>query len=239
MATSSSSLESQPKPVSAVQGLIDVFANPSVLFARQRERPDWLVPFLVGCAAMLIVQYFMHPYTSRATLGMITDSMSPQVAQAIRDAANKPADWKLIFQPITYALMCLIGAGILTGLAAMLTAAGKFKPIFAAFCYAKLVTIPAMLLSLLIVSMRGLDQVNSMMDVIWTVGPAMFVTDNKLLFNILTPINLFEAWYVVLLVIAVQKVTGAKRGSAITVVAIYWLIGAATQIGMLALSGLK
>ncbi len=239
MATASPSLESQPKPVSPVQGLIDVFVNPAALFSRLRDRPDWLVPLLVGAVVYLVVQYFLHPYTSRATLGMITDSMPPQVAQGIRDAANKPADWKLIFQPIGYAVICLIGAGILTGLAAMLTAAGKFKPIFSAFLYAKLITIPAMLLALLIVSLRGVESVNGMMDIMWTIGPAMFVTDNKFLFNVLTQINLFEAWYAVLLVIAIQKITGAKRGSAITVVGIYWVIGAATQIGMLMMTGLK
>jgi hypothetical protein len=181
----------------------------------------------------------MHPFTSRATLGMINDSTPPQMAQALREAANKPADWKLIFQPIGYGVICLIGAGILTGLAAMFTAKGKFKPIFSALLYAKLVVLPAMLLALLIVSLRGVESVNSMMDIMWTIGPAMFVTDNKFLFNLLTQINLFEAWYVILLVIAIQKITGAKRGTSIAVVGVYWAIGAATQIGMLMLSGLK
>jgi hypothetical protein len=239
MATASTSPSSQPAPVSPVRGLIDVFVNPAALFERLRDRPDWLIPLLVGCVVMLVVQYFMHPFTSRATLGMITDSTPPQMAQALRDAANKPADWKLIFQPIGYAVICLIGAGILTGLAAMFTATGKFKPIFSAFVYAKLVVLPAMLLALLIVSLRGVESVNSMMDIMWTLGPSMFVTDNKFLFNVLTQINLFEAWYVVLLVIAIQKITGAKRGTSIAVVAVYWVIGAATQIGMLMLSGLK
>jgi hypothetical protein len=121
----------------------------------------------------------------------------------------------------------------------MYTAKGKFKPIFSAFVYAKLVVLPAMLLALLVVSLRGVDAVNSLMDVMWTLGPAMFVTDNKFLFNVLTQINLFEAWYVILLVIAIQKITGAKRGTSIAVVGVYWVIGAATQIGALMLSGLK
>ena len=222
-----------------MRGLIDVFTNPAALFERLRDRPDWLIPLLVGCVVMLIVQYFMHPFTSRATLGMINDSTPPQMAQALREAANKPADWKLIFQPIGYGVICLIGACILTGLAAMFTAKGKFKPIFSAFLYAKLVVLPAMLLALLIVSLRGVESVNSMMDIMWTLGPSMFVTDNKFLFNVLTQINLFEAWYVVLLVIAIQKITGAKRGTSIAVVAVYWAIGAATQIGMMMMSGLK
>ena len=229
----------QPEPVSPVRGLIDVFTNPAALFERLRNRPDWLIPLAVGCVAMLIVQYFMHPFTSRATLGMINDSTPPQMAQALREAANKPADWKLIFQPIGYGVMCLIGAALLTGLAAIFTAKGKFKPIFSAFLYAKLVVLPAMLLALLIVSLRGVESVNSMMDIMWTLGPSMFVTENKFLFNVLTQINLFEAWYVVLLVIAIEKITGAKRGTSIAVVGVYWVIGAATQIGMLMLSGLK
>jgi len=239
MATPSSSLEPQPAPVSPAKGLIDVFTNPSALFERLRNRPGWLIPLLVGLVVTLVVQYFMHPYTSRATLGMITDSTQPQMAQALREAATKPPDWKIIFQPIGYAVLCLIGAGVLTGLTAMFTATAKFKSIFSAFVYAKLVLIPAMLLSLLVVSLRGVDAVNSMMDILWTAGPAMFVSENKFLFNVLTQINLFEAWYVVLLVIAVQKITGAKRGSSIAVVGVYWIIGAATQIGMLMLSGLK
>ena len=222
-----------------MRGLIDVFTNPAALFERLRNRPDWLIPLAVGCVAMLIVQYFMHPFTSRATLGMINDSTPPQMAQALREAANKPADWKLIFQPIGYGVMCLIGAALLTGLAAIFTAKGKFKPIFSAFLYAKLVVLPAMLLALLIVSLRGVESVNSMMDIMWTLGPSMFVTENKFLFNVLTQINLFEAWYVVLLVIAIEKITGAKRGTSIAVVGVYWVIGAATQIGMLMLSGLK
>jgi hypothetical protein len=235
----SSQPASQPAHVSPVRGLIEVFANPAALFERLRDRPDWLIPLLVGCGVMLVVQYFLHPYTSRAVLGMITDSTPPQAAQAMRERATMPAGWTLIFQPISYAVICLIGAGILTGLAAMFTAKGKFKPIFSAVVYAKLVVLPAMLLSLLIVSLRGVESVNSMMDVIWTLGPAMFVSDNKFLFNVFTQINLFEAWYVILLVIAIQKITGAKRGSSIAVVAVYWVLGAATQIGLLMLSGIK
>jgi hypothetical protein len=239
MSSSSSSLAPQPEPVSPVKGLIEVFVNPSALFGRLRDRPDWLIPLLVGAVFMLVFQYFLHPYTSRAVLGMITDSTPPQAAQAMRESATKPVGWTIIFQPISYALFCLIGAGVLTGLTAMLTTAAKFKQIFSAFCYAKLLMIPAMLLSLLVVSLRGVDSVNSMMDIMWSIGPAMFVTENKFLFNVLSQINLFEAWYVVLLVIAVQKITGAKRGSSITAVAVYWVIGAATQIGLLMLSGLK
>jgi hypothetical protein len=239
MATSSSSLTPQPEPVSPVKGLIEVFANPSALFARLRDRPDWLIPLLVGAAFTLIFQYFLHPYTSRAVLGMITDSTPPQAAQAMRESATKPAGWTIIFQPISYVVICLIGAGILSGLAAMFTASAKFKQIFSAFCYAKLVMIPAMVLSFVVVSLRGVDAVNGMMDILWSLGPAMFVTENKFLFNVLTQINLFEAWYVVLLVIAVQKISGAKRGTAITAVAVYWVIGAATQIGMLMMGGLR
>jgi hypothetical protein len=239
MATVESSSSAQPESVSPARGLIDVFVNPAALFERLRDRPDWLIPLLAGSAVLLIVQYFLHPYSARGVLGMITDSTPPQAAQAMRESAMKPVGWTVIFQPIGYVVFCLIGAGILTGLATMFTAKGKFKQIFSAFVYAKLVTLPALLLMLLVVSLRGVDSVNSMMDVMWTLGPAIFVSENKLLFNVLTQISLFEVWYFVLLVIAVQKITGCKRGTGITTAAVYWLIGAITQIGLLMLSGLR
>ena len=133
----------------------------------------------------------------------------------------------------------LIGAGVLTGLAAMFTAKGKFMAFFTGLLFAKLVLVPSQILTYVIVSLRGVDSVNNMMDLIWTIGPAMFVTSNKLLFNILTQIQIFEVWYFVLLVILVEKVTGAKRGTCILVAAIYWLLGAAVQVGLLALTGLR
>ena len=133
----------------------------------------------------------------------------------------------------------LIGAGIITGLAAMFTAKGKFMPFFTGLMFAKLVLIPGSILMYVIVSLRGVDSVNTMMDLVWTIGPAMFVTSNKLLFNILSQFQLFEVWYFVLLVILVQKVTGGKRGASIAVAAIYWLLGAAVAIGGLVMGGLK
>ena len=202
----------------------------------------WILPLAVAVIVAAVVQILLHPYSSRAVLGMITDDMSPQVAQALRESASKPAvGLTLLWTPIGYAIAVLIGAGILTGLAAMFTAKGKFMPFFTGLMFAKLVLIPGSILMYVIVSLRGVDSVNSMMDLIWTIGPAMFVSNgnNKLLFNILSQFHLFEVWYFVLLVILVQKVTGAKRGPSVAAAAIYWLLGAGVQVGMYAMSGLR
>ena len=199
----------------------------------------WAVPMVVGIIVTVTIQYLLHPFQGRAVLGMITDDMSPQMAQALRDSASKPPGVGLVWGAIFYPIALLIGAGVMTGLAAMLTAKAKFGQFFSGLMFAKLVVLPATILTYVIVSLRGVEQVNSMMDLIWTVGPAMFVSSNKMLFNILSQFHLFEVWYFVLLVILVQKVTGAKRGASITVAAIYWVLGAAIQIGMLAMTGLK
>ncbi|MGD0002266.1 MAG: YIP1 family protein [Bryobacteraceae bacterium] len=242
MATQPSAVAPAPDPVSPVKGLIDVFINPGALFERLAGMPKWgwILPLAVGVIVSVGVQIVLHPYSSRAVLGMITDDTSPQVAQALREAAAKPAiGLNLIWGALFYPIAVLIGAGILTGLAAMFTAKGKFMPIFTGLMFAKLVLLPGLILTYVILSLRGVDSVNSMMDLIWTIGPAMFVTSNKLLFNILSQFQLFEVWYFVLLVILVQKVTGAKRGASIAAAAIYWILGAAVAIGGLAMSGLK
>jgi hypothetical protein len=242
MATQPSAVAPAPDTASPVKGLIDVFINPGALFERLAGMPKWgwILPLAVAVIVAAVVQVLLHPYSSRAVLGMITDDTSPQVAQALREAAAKPAvGLSLLWTPIGYAISVLIGAGIITGLAAMFTAKGKFMPFFTGLMFAKLVLIPGSILMYVIVSLRGVDSVNTMMDLVWTIGPAMFVTSNKLLFNILSQFQLFEVWYFVLLVILVQKVTGAKRGASIAVAAIYWLLGAAVAIGGLAMGGLK
>jgi len=241
MATQPSAPAPVPEPASPVKGLIDVFINPAALFELLPGMPKWgwILPMAIGVIVTVAVQYFLHPFSSRAVLGMITDDMSPQMAQALRESATKPPGLNLVWAAVFYPIALLIAAGILTGLAAMFTAKGKFMPFFSGLMFAKLVLLPASILTYVIVSLRGVDSINNMMDLVWTIGPAMFVSSNKLLFNILSQFHLFEVWYFVLLVILVQKVTGAKRGSSITVAAIYWIIGAAVQVGMLAMSGLR
>jgi hypothetical protein len=244
MASQPSAVAPAPDPASPVKGLIDVFINPGALFERLAGQPKWgwIAPLLIGVIVSTVVQIVLHPYSSRAILGMITDDTSAAMAQGLREAAAKPAvGLNLIWGAVFYPIAVLIGAGILTGLAAMFTAKGKFMPIFTGLMFAKLVLLPGLILTYVILSLRGVDSVNNMMDLVWTIGPAMFVTDSshKLLFNILSQFQLFELWYFVLLVILVQKITGAKRGASIAVAAIYWLLGAAVQVGMYAMSGLK
>jgi len=241
MATPTPAVASQPEPASPVKGLIDVFINPAGLFASLGGMPKWgwLPPMAVGIIVSAAVQYFLHPYKKPAILGMITDDMSPQMAQALRESASKQPWSDMIGAAISYPIMILIGAGILTGLAAMFTAKGKYMTFVTGLSFAKLVLLPGLILTNVILSLRGVDSVSSMMDLIWTIGPAMFVSGNKLLFNLLSQIHVFEVWYFILLVILVQKVTSAKRGPAIAAAAIYWIIGAACMVGMFALGGLR
>jgi len=241
MATPTPAVASQPEPASPVKGLIEAFVNPAELFGKLDRMPKWgwLAPIAVGIIVSVAVQYFMHPYRKPAILGMITDDMAPQMAQALRQSASQGPGQTLIWTAVFYPIGVLIGAGILTGLAAMFTAKGKYMSFFMGLSFAKLVLLPGLMLTDVILSLRGVDSVSSMMDLVWTIGPAMFVSSNKLLFNILSQFHVFEVWYLILLVILVQKVTGAKRGPAITAAVIYWIIGAASIVGMLALSGLR
>ena len=129
MATQPSAVAPAPDPASPVKGLIDVFINPGALFERLSGMPKWgwILPLLIGVIVSTVVQIVLHPYSSRAVLGMITDDTSPQVAQALREAAAKPAvGLNLIWGALFYPIAVLIGAGILTGLAAMVPAAVPF-----------------------------------------------------------------------------------------------------------------
>ena len=241
MATDTSPLTPQSQQVSPWRGLIDVFVSPGALFTRLRDRPHWLIPLLALCIVMVAQQYVLYPFTQRAMLGSINDQMPAAMAQAYREGAHKPFGVMNAISPLFgVAIFMLLGAGILTGLAAMFTGKGGFKALFASLAYAKLITIPALVLSALVVYLRGLDSVNSMVDIMWTIGPAIFIGENKLLFNIFSQINLFEIWYLIVLVIAVRKVTGNNGAGATAAVVIYWLLGAVTQIVTLAFTmGLK
>jgi hypothetical protein len=233
MSTESSALPSLPAPVSPASGLIEVFTNPAVLFTRLRDRPDWILPLLVLCVFSMGIFFFLFPYMGPASLKALPDNASAQQIAAIRQYWTGYPKWSLLFAPIGVTLGILVSAGILTALVAMFSGKAQFKPLFSAVLYAKLVTIPAGILTALVVYLRGHEAVQTMMDVQWTISPAAFIpTENKTLFALLSQFSLFEFWYIALLVIAVQKIAGAKRGTSIVAVAIMWALGAVVMVGM-------
>ena len=234
MATASSSLAAPAAPAghgSPVKNLVEVFTNPSALFERLRIRPDWVLPFAILCVFGMAMFFFLFPYMGQASLKSLPDNAAPQQIAALRQYWTGYPKWSLLFAPVGVGLGILLSAAILTGLVSMFSGKAQFKPLFAAIVYAKLVTIPAGMLTALVVYLRGHDAVQSMMDVQWTIGPAAFIpTENKVIFGILSQFSLFEFWYIALLVIAVQQIAGAKRGPAISAVVIMWALGACATI---------
>ena len=214
-----------------MQDLIDTFVNPGALFTRLRERPNWLLPFLILAVFGMASYYFLFPYLAKASVLAIPENTPPQQAEAMRQFWAGSPKWSLLIAPLGIAFLGVLYSAILLGVIAITGKKARFVSLFAAEMFAMLVTIPSGILTALVVYLRGLDNVNSMMDVQWTIGPAAFIpTESKALFAALSRLNLFEIWYVVLMVIAVEKIAGLKRGTAATIVVGVWILGSIVTV---------
>ena len=229
MATTPSALPSQPAPVSPAQGLVDVFFAPGALFERLRTRPHWLLPLLVSAVVMLVIQILQMPYTEAVIrIGMRANASIPadQMAKTL-SMAPLYTKFAIGIAPIAYVVVMLIMALVLWALTLMSGGKANFKTIFAGYSYVSLIMLPSMILTFVIVKLRGgPETVQSAMDMQWTIGPASFFTpESHKLLALLNYCNLFALWSLVVTVIMVEKLALIKRPSAIVCALVPWLAG--------------
>jgi hypothetical protein len=135
--------------------------------------------------------------------------------------------------PLGFVVVLLISTLLIWAFSSMFGGKGKFGALFSASAYASLIMLPSMILTFVIVRLRGgPESIQGAMDLQWTIGPAAFIpTDNPKLFALLSYFNLFAIWDLIVTIIAVQKIALLKRNSAIFSALIPWLLGLALAAG--------
>jgi hypothetical protein len=229
MATTPSALPSEPAPVSPAKGLIDVFFAPGELFERLRTRPHWLLPLLVSAVVMLVLQLLQIPYMEAVIRATIRANASIPADQMQKTLSMVPMEAKIAaaVAPLGYVVVMLVMALVLWALTLMSGGKANFKTIFAGYTYTGLIMLPSMILTFVIVKLRGgPETIQSAMDLQWTIGPASFFTpESHKLLALFNYCNLFALWSLVVTVIMVEKLALIKRTSAIVCSLVPWLAG--------------
>jgi hypothetical protein len=237
-------LSPEPAPLSEGQRLVDVFFAPSKTFSDLRRNASWWAPFLIIAIVSLLFVYTVDQKVGfRKVVGNMIQSQPKQADRIDRmpiDQRQTVMQQQVTITKFISYVIPVIALLIYAVFAAILYATLKFgasadlkyKTLFALIVYARLPLILGPLLAILSllagVSSDGFDLRNPVATNLgYFIGP----DGSPVLRALLTPLDAFSLWTLILTAIGISCICKVKRGTAFAVVfgwfAVYVLGGVA------------
>jgi hypothetical protein len=207
----------------AILDLGRVLFEPTAVFERVREKPRFLTPFL-GLAVMIAVCGVLQlPYIKAAMTAQF--AQMPNLPPGTTERALSFAPIGVVIGPIAYALILLINALMLWVLVSVIGGEAKFTTLLSVTTYASISYILLTLVGLVVLKMRGTEQIASMQDLQPALGLDLLAPGAKgLALAFLRGINPFTLYGVFLTATGISVTHKTAKSVAYTAAAVQLLI---------------
>jgi len=205
---------------SSLADVFKVLYEPTAVFERVRERPTFLMPFLVICVVQLAVFFFNMPFMKA---GM--------AAQMATRPAGGPDPSKFlwigaIFVPLGIGLILVIAGGLLWVLVSIFGGEAKFGTLMGVSALSAIPsTILLSIVGTVVIHLQGTGQITSMQDLQPALGLDLLIPARGFLGAVLKGINPFSIWGLVLTAIGVSTTHRLSKSTGYVVAAVSLAIG--------------
>ena len=205
----------------AILDLVKVLYEPGEVFARVREKPTFLLPFVGIVVVQVILGVVNMPFLKVA--------MQAQAAQAAPGGPD-PSQFAaigLVFIPIVIAIALVVAAFLLWVLVSLVGGEGKFGTLLSVAAYA---SVPSVILLAIVGSvvlrLQGAEGITSPADMQPALGLDLLAPDaTGFLGAVLKGINPFSIWGLVLTATGVSTTHQLSKGSGYVVATTSFVIG--------------
>ena len=207
----------------AVLDLVRVLFEPTAVFERVREKPRFLAPFLALAVAIIVISVVQLPFTKAALSAQFSQmpNMPPEAAQR----ALSFASIGIVFAPIVYCLILVINALLLWVLVSVVGGEAKFGTLLSVTTYSSISYILLTVVGLVVLTMRGTEQVSGMEDLQPALGLDLLAPGAKgLTLALLRGINPFSLYGVFLTATGITVTHKTSKGSAYTAAIVQLLV---------------
>jgi hypothetical protein len=238
--------DAEPKP-NSFQRIIGALFSPDATFASIARRPDWVVPLVLILVIALANGILIAPRMDFGAPAREAMAQNKNMTQEQMDRAEKMSvgigKVAKFIAPVFMALAMIIVAGALLVAVRLMGGEGDFKQAFSVTCYAWLPNVLQSIVLTIIVFAKGATAINPATIPTMVRSNLAFLVDMKsqpMAFALLSSLDAFTIWVVVLLVIGfayVGKVSKAK--SSVAVVSLWVLSICLFKLVPAALQGLR
>lgn len=200
--------------VTDLLNLLKVLFSPGEVFAEQREKPTVWIPWLVVSILMVGATFFNAPFI-RFGARLAVEARGQPAPPGIENIAVFS---QVVAIPIVMLVAIAISAGIMY---LVLLAAGgeaRYKGLMCVSTFSAIVGVIMMLLTVVVLRLRGLEEVRSVSDLQVSFGLDLLMSQDAtlpaFLMGLLRGVTPFSIWSLVITAIGVQKVEKQSSGAA-------------------------
>ena len=243
-----SQMPSQP-PSALSQGgrLLNTFIAPSKTFSDLRRSASWWAPFLIITIVSLLFVYVVEQKVGFRKVAENVIQLQPK--QAGRIESLPPAQREKVMQQqatgtkifsyaipsVALVLYAVIASVLFVTIKFGANAEVKFKTLFALVVYSRL---PELLMSLLAVAslLAGVSSDGFNIQNPAATNPGYFLdpSSSPVLRSLLSSLDVFSIWTMVLVAIGIPCISKVKRGTAFAMVFGWWAIVILIRVGIVA-----
>lgn len=205
--------------------LHEIFIDPAEAFSRIDEHPSWLGPFLVGSLVAIVTILLLAPIGQQLALRHLPNSAGEEVKAEMFKILRLSTYYGVAAAPILTLLKWSVLATLLFLFLILSGADISYRKTLALLGHASLVVSLDSLLSVLVMYLRGLDNILSPADVQSTVlslSSFWGVALHPALRVVLDNLSVFMLWYLALLIFGVASVARLDRWRAALIVTLLW-----------------
>ncbi len=218
-----------PKP-NPMQRVIGVIFSPDATMASIARRPDWVLPlvlilissFVVG---IVIAQHVDFGATVRESVEQNKNMSQEQIDKAVKIGTTMGKVFTYL-SPIFGIIWLLVIAGVLLLAVRLFGGEGDFKQAFSVTCYASIPgIIKAVVLLIIILARGGLISAQTLATLVRSnLGFLADLKTNPIAFSLLSSVDIFSIWFVVLLIIGFAYVSRLSRAKTAMVIISLWIV---------------
>jgi hypothetical protein len=249
MNATATSVPADEKPLTEMERVVDTFIAPSKTFTDIRRNANWFVPWLLisifGIAMVFVVDKKLGMETAYENQLKLSPKQMDRFDQATADQkATQIRIGATITRYIAYGspLLTIIIAAVFAGVLMATFNFGfgaevKFKQAMAITMYAFLPGIIKALIAIAVVGMGAAEGFTFQNQVASNLGGLVDPNSSRFLYAVLTSIDAFTIWTLILTGIGYSCVTRVKRGTCMGVVFGWWAVVTLAGAGIGALFG--
>jgi len=216
-----------------------IFVSPANVFVDIREgRAPWWQPWLCLSLIYMVIGYLSMPIQLAVMETNPSNLTLDQLDQQI-EMTEKFGMLQLLATPVIMLIIGLVIGGITYIAVSIMSAKATFKQYFSLAIFASLVTVPSQLISTLVLRARGTESIRSAEDAYVSISLRFLAPeDSGILKALLSTIEFFSIWSLVVLAMGLMAIFGLSRGQSIVAILPWWLISVVMALISQALGGL-
>ncbi|MBN1550809.1 YIP1 family protein [bacterium] len=216
----------EAKGLGVFERIFGIFTSPKETFQDINNKPNWLVPFLVLIAVVIVVQFMLLDIGLADQLARLEAREMPEAQMEIaRTQMQGPLKY---IQFAVIPIMTLLTWCIVSGIHLFFTnvvfgGETTFKKMFAVISWSSLIGIISTVLRMIMVMSKGTSYGVTTSLAILMPTPGLGETPS-ILFRLLAHLDIFAIWGLVLFAIGISKISKLDINKSASVVIINWLI---------------